>query len=129
MKNVATYLSNLKIKVDKLDVDKRLPVPVDLCKLNDVVKNDVVREKDVHNAKIKNIEDKIPEIINLTTKTVLNDKINLAATKTAFNVVENKIPSVSNLVKKTATQKLMKLKIKLMIIILINILLIQNLII
>ena len=123
MKNVATYLSNLKIKVDKLDVDKRLPVPVDLCKLNDVV-----REKDVHNAKIKNIEDKIPEIINLTTKTVLNDKINLA-TKTAFNVVENKIPSVSNLVKKTATQKLMKLKIKLMIIILINILLIQNLII
>ena len=128
MKNVPTYLSNLKIKVDKLDVDKQLPVPVDLCKLNDVVKNDVVREKDVHNAKIKNIEDKIPEIINLTTKTVLNDKINLA-TKTAFNVVENKIPSVSNLVKKTATQKLMKLKIKLMIIILINILLIQNLII
>ena len=118
----------MKSKVDKLDVDKWLPVPVDLCKLNDVVKSDVVRKKDAHNAKIKNIEDKIPEIITLTTKTALNDKINVA-TKTNFNVVENKKPSVSNLVKKTATQKLMKLKIKLMIIILINMLLIQNLII
>ena len=59
MKNVATNLSTLKSKVDKLDVDKLLPVPIGLSKLSDVVKNDVVK-KDVYNAKIKDIEDKIP---------------------------------------------------------------------
>ena len=48
----------MKSKVDKLDVDKFVPVPVDLSKLSDVVKNDVVK-KDVYNAKIKNIEDKM----------------------------------------------------------------------
>ena len=31
----------MKSKVDKLDVDKLLPVPGDLSKLSDVVKNDV----------------------------------------------------------------------------------------
>ena len=51
----------MKSKVDKLDVDKLLPAPVDLNKLSDVVKNDVV-EKNVHNAKIKDIEDKTPDI-------------------------------------------------------------------
>ena len=54
MKNVATNLSTLKSNVDKL-----LPVPIGLSKLSDVVKNDVVK-KDVYNAKIKDIEDKIP---------------------------------------------------------------------
>ena len=39
MKNVPTNLSNLKSKVDKLDVDKLVPVLVDLSKLSDVVKN------------------------------------------------------------------------------------------
>ena len=32
-----TNLSSLKTQVDKLDVDKLAPVPVDLSKLNDVV--------------------------------------------------------------------------------------------
>ena len=32
------------------------------------MKNDAVK-KDVHNAKIKNIEEKIPDITNLTTNT------------------------------------------------------------
>ena len=35
---------NLKSKVDKLDVDKLVIVPVDLSKLSDVVKNDVVEK-------------------------------------------------------------------------------------
>ena len=39
--NLPTNLSNLKREVDKLDVEKLLPVPVDLSKLSDVVKNDV----------------------------------------------------------------------------------------
>ena len=37
-----------KSKVDKIDVDKVVPVPVDLSKLSDSVNNDVV-EKDVYN--------------------------------------------------------------------------------
>ena len=77
----------MKSKLNKLDVDKLVPVPVDLSKLSDVVKNDVIK-KDLYNAKIKNTEDQIPTITNL-------------ATKTALNAVENKIPSVGYLVKKT----------------------------
>ena len=87
LKNVPTNLINVKSKVDKLDVDKLLPVPVDLSKLSYVIKNDVVK-KDVYNAKTKNIEDKIPDITNLATKTTLN-------------CFENKIPSLRNLVNKT----------------------------
>ena len=34
-------LASLKTEVDKLDIDKLAPVPVDLSKLSDVVKNDV----------------------------------------------------------------------------------------
>ena len=60
MKNVARGLSNQKSKVDKLDVDK----------LSDVIKNYVVK-KDAYNAKITNIEDKIPGIINLVNNTSL----------------------------------------------------------
>ena len=44
MRNVPTNLNNLKSKVDKLDVDKLVPVPVDLSKVNHVVKNDVVKK-------------------------------------------------------------------------------------
>ena len=45
-------LSNLKIKVDKPDIDKLVPVPVDLTKLTNVVKNEVVKKTE-YNAKIK----------------------------------------------------------------------------
>ena len=38
-----TNLANLKPEVDKLDIDKLLPVPVDLSKLSDVAKNNVVK--------------------------------------------------------------------------------------
>ena len=70
LKNLPTNLSNLKTKVDKLDVDKIVHVSVDLSKLGDIVIN--VDEKDVYNAKIKNIEDKIPDITNLATTAALN---------------------------------------------------------
>ena len=39
-----TNLANLKTEVDKLDIDKLVPVPVDFSKLKDVVKNDVVKK-------------------------------------------------------------------------------------
>ena len=80
-----TNLAILKTEADKLDIDKLVPVPVDLSKLSDVIKNDVVKKTD---AKITEIENKIPGISNL-------------ATKTALNTLENKIPDVSELATKT----------------------------
>ena len=41
---VKTNLANLKTEVDKLGIDKLVPVPVDLSKLSDVVKNDAVKK-------------------------------------------------------------------------------------
>ena len=56
--NLTTTTSlNAKTKdcdIDKLDVDKLVPVPVDLSKLSDVVRNDVVKN-DLYNANNKNI--------------------------------------------------------------------------
>ena len=123
-----TKLANLKTEVDKLDIDKLVPVPVDLSKLNDVVKNDVVK-KDLYDklvTKVNNIntsgfvleteydtdkselENKIPDTSSLVKKTDYNIKINEIegeipdisnlATKTALTTVENKIPNVDNLV-------------------------------
>ena len=37
-------LANLKTEVDKLDIDKLVQIPVDLRKLSDAVKNDVVKK-------------------------------------------------------------------------------------
>ena len=36
--------ASLKTEVDKLHIDKLAPVPVDLSRLSDVVKNDVVKK-------------------------------------------------------------------------------------
>ena len=38
-----TNLGNLKTEFDKLDIDKLVPVAVDLSKLSDAVKNNVVK--------------------------------------------------------------------------------------
>ena len=62
MKNVPTNLSNLKSKVDELDVDKLVLASVDLSELSNVLKNDVAK-KVVYNAKIRHIEDKIPDLL------------------------------------------------------------------
>ena len=70
-KNGPSNLSNFKSKVDKLDVDRLLPVSVDLIKLSHVVKNDVVK-KDAYNAKITNIEEKIPDVTNISTNISIN---------------------------------------------------------
>ena len=39
-----TTSASLKAEVDKLDIGKLVPVPVDLSKLSDVVKNDGVKK-------------------------------------------------------------------------------------
>ena len=126
-----TNLTNLKSEVDKLDINKLKPVPTDLSKLSNAVKNDVVKKADYSKlvTKVDNIdtsgfvlktkydtdksekENKIPDISDLVKKTDYNTKIteiegkipdiSNLATKTALTTVENKIPSISNLVKKT----------------------------
>ena len=53
-------------------------------KLSDVVKKNVVK-KDVDNAKTRNIEDKIPDIINLANYTTLNGNINEVEKITSIN--------------------------------------------
>ena len=51
-------LASLKTEVDKLDIDKLTPVPGDLAKLSNVVKNDVVKktEYDKLVAKVNDID-------------------------------------------------------------------------
>ena len=56
LKNLRSNLRNFKSKVDKLNVDK-------LVRISNVIKCYVVKN-DAYNAKIKNIEDKIPGITN-----------------------------------------------------------------
>ena len=53
-----TNLAALKTEVDKIDVDKLKTAPVDLPKLTNAVKNDVVKKTD-YNAKITSIEAQI----------------------------------------------------------------------
>ena len=154
-----TNLANLKTEVDKLDVHKLTTVPVDLNKLSNVVKNDVVKKivydklvakvnnidtsglvkKTDYNAKITEIEDKIPNSSSFVKKTDYNTKITEIegkipdisglVTKTALATIENKIPSINGLVKQTTILRLLILKISSIIIIMINMLLLQSLII
>ena len=73
-------------------------------------------KKTNYNTEITELENNIPDISNL-------------ATKTALTTVENKITDVSSLIKnQTITPKLQKLKINLIIIIMANILILQSLI-
>ena len=44
-----TNLASLKTEFDKLDIEKLVPVPVDLSKLSDAVKNDVVKKLNMIN--------------------------------------------------------------------------------
>ena len=53
-----TNLANLKTEVDKLEIDKLVPVPVDLSKSSNIVKNEVVKKtvSDKLVAKVNNID-------------------------------------------------------------------------
>ena len=125
-----TNLASLKTEVDKLDIDKLVPVPVDLSKLSDVVKNNVVKKTEYNEllAEVNNIdtsgfalktkcntdkselENKIPDTSSLAKKTDYNTgiteiegkipNVSNLATKTALTPVENKIPDVSSLLRK-----------------------------
>ena len=104
--------ANLKTEVDKLDIDKLVLVPTGLSKLSNVVKNDVIKKKDVYDklvAKINNLNIGTGKFILKSDydadKTELENKIpdvSGFASKTALATVENNIPSISNLATKTA---------------------------
>ena len=53
-----TNLACLKFEVDKLDIAKLTPVPNDLAKLNNVIKNDVVKKTECNKlvTKVDNID-------------------------------------------------------------------------
>ena len=78
-----TNLASLKTEVDKLDIDKLVPVPVDLSNLSDVVKKDVY--------------DKLVAKLNGTDTSgfVLKTKYD-----TDKSELENKITDTTGLVKK-----------------------------
>ena len=98
--DTSDFVLKTKYQADKTELEKTI------TDLTDFVKK----------TKLTALESNIPDVSSL-------------ATKTASTAVENKIPSVSSLVKKqTMTQKLMKLKRNLLIIIMKNILLLQRLI-
>ena len=107
-----TNLASLKTEVDKIDLDKLKTVPVDLAKLSNVVKNDVVKKSEYNKLvtevdnidttgfvlkttcdtdksdlekKITNAEKKIPKSSDLAKKADLNAKI---------TGIENKIPTI-----------------------------------
>ena len=121
-----TNLANSKTEVDKLDIDKSVPIPTDLSKVSNVVKNGVVK-KDAYDklvAKVNNIdtsglvlktkydtdkselENKITDTSSLVKKSDYNTKItdiegkvpdiSNLPTKTALTTVENKIPNASS---------------------------------
>ena len=76
LKKITKYgLKSLESEAGKLDVDKLIPVPVDLSKLIHVAKNGALKT-DVYNAKIKNTEDKILYITNLVTNDSFDAKLN-----------------------------------------------------
>ena len=60
-----TNLAVLKNEVDKIDTDKLKAVPVDLSKLSNVVKNDVVKKTD-YNTKVTSIENQMAGVTKNT---------------------------------------------------------------
>ena len=115
-----TYLASLKTEVDKIDAEKLKTAPVDLAKLSNVVKNDVIKKTEYDKVvakvngidntnfvsstkykkdgsdfedKIDKIDKKIPDVTNLVKKTDFNTKV---------TEIEGKIPDVSSFATKSA---------------------------
>ena len=102
-----TNLDSLKTEVDKLDIDKLTPVPNDLAKLSNVVKNDVVKKTE-HNklvTKVDNID---------TTGFVFKTKYDTDKSDLEKKIsdAEKKIPDASAFVKKTDSSKITEIENK-----------------
>ena len=113
-----TNLAALKSEIDKIDADKLKKTPIDLAKLSNNVKNDVVKKTD-YNAKVTSIAGQIAGITKNTidnladiTKLKAVDTSNFV-TRTKFSADTNalddkiygvgkKIPDISGLATKTS---------------------------
>ena len=89
-------LASLKTEVDKLDINKLTPVPHDLAKFSNVVKNDVVKKAEYNKlvTKVANID---------TTGFVLKTKYDADKSDLEKRIsdVDRKIPDTSAFVKRT----------------------------
>ena len=106
-------LVNLKTEANKLDIDKLTPIPNDLAKLSNAVKNDVVKKTEYNKLvskvdnitgflkknkyekdgphfekQISDVDKKIPDVSGLVKKSDLNAKV---------SEIKNKIPSITGL--------------------------------
>ena len=88
-------MASLKTEVDKLDIDKPVPVPVNLSKLSDVVKNNVAKKTEYNKlvAKVDNIN---------TTNFVENTKYENDGPdfENKIDKIDKKTLDISSLVKK-----------------------------
>ena len=113
-----TNLAALKTEVDKIDVDKLETTPVDLAKLSNVVKNDVVKKTD-YSTKVtsigaqiagltKNTVDNLADITKLKAidinSFILKTKLASDVTTLEYKIdtVDKKTPDVSGLATKTS---------------------------
>ena len=124
-------LASLKTDADNLDIDKLVPLSVNLSELSDAVKNDVVKKivydklvakvnsintggfvlKTKYDTDKSEIENKIPDTSGLIKNTDYNAKITEIedtipsisglATNAALTAAKNKTPNINSLVKKT----------------------------
>ena len=106
-----TNLASLKTEVDKLDIDKLTPVPDDLAKLSNIVKNDVVKKTEYDRlvSKLNGID-----TIHFVSRTKykkdgsdLEKKISdvdkkIPISNTKVTEIEGKIPSISSLATNSA---------------------------
>ena len=119
--DVSSYASKTNfaaLKVDKIDVDKLKTIPVDLAKLSNLIKNDVVKKTD-YNTQVTSIEnqiagvtkntlDNLGDITKLkavdTNNFVLKTKLasDVTTLETKIDTVDKKIPDVSGLATKTS---------------------------
>ena len=100
-----TNLASLKTEVDKIDADKLKTVPVDLDKLSNVVKNDVVKKTEYDKLVVKvNVID--------TTNVVKKTKYEKDGSdfEDKITKIDKKIPDISDLVKKKKILMLRLLK-------------------
>ena len=87
-----TNLASLKTEVDEFDIDKLKPVPNDLAKLSNIIKNGVVK-----NTEYNSLKTKVDSID--TTNFVLKTKYAKDGSDFKYRIskVDKKIPDVSEL--------------------------------
>ena len=88
-------LASLKTEVDKIDADKLKTAPVDLAKLSNVVKNDVVKKIE-YNKLVTKVDN--TDTTNFIKETKYEKDESDFEDKT--NKIDRQIPHISNLVKK-----------------------------